>query len=123
MRTDVRNEILEFMNYKTFIKLKLLKYPNSRFPKSAKLHYKTAKLSMAEIGRNRSYPVLAGRGVKSFQDESIYNLVKPEIFKRKKPRKHISKYPGRLSPSYSTFGIHTTSNPAVRYHQPHVERS
>ncbi len=78
---------------------------------------------MAELGRKRAYPLLASRGVKAFQDESIYSLIKPEIFQKKKQRKYTSKYPGKLSPSYSTFGIHTTSNPSVNTYKYYIRLS
>lgn len=45
--------------------------------------------------------------------ESIYNLLPKDVYVPPKEARHISKYPGSIQPSYSTFGIAATSQPAL----------
>ena len=49
--------------------------------------------------------------------ESIYNLLPKDVYVPPKEARHISKYPGSIQPSYSTFGIAATSQPAVRIYR------
>ena len=44
-------------------------------------------------------------------DESIYNLVPKERYEPPKQKKHKSVHPPDMPPSYSTFGLGTTSRP------------
>ena len=46
-------------------------------------------------------------------EESIYNLIPPEVYTKPRPPRYTSKYPPNIFPSYSTFGTHTTSLPGV----------
>jgi len=46
-------------------------------------------------------------------EESIYDLLKKEVVKPKRRKMYRSKYPHNMAPSYSTFGIHTTSQPGL----------
>lgn len=47
------------------------------------------------------------------QDESIYNIIKPEYEIIAKTKKYTSKYPHYIHPTSSTFGNHTTSKPNI----------
>jgi len=40
----------------------------------------------------------------SMSNESIYNLIPPEIIKKEKGPRYKSIYPPKIAPSYSTFG-------------------
>jgi len=42
-------------------------------------------------------------------EESIYDLIQKDVIKKVKKKRYRSKYPYNMAPSYSTFGIHTTS--------------
>jgi hypothetical protein len=47
------------------------------------------------------------------QEESIYNLIPKEAPPKEKKIKYKSQYPPELPPTYSTFGLKTTSMPGV----------
>ncbi len=44
-------------------------------------------------------------------EESIYNLIPKERYEPPKPNRYKSKFPGKLPPTCSTFGLKTTSKP------------
>ena len=46
-------------------------------------------------------------------EESIYNLIPKEKYEPPKPKRHKSVHPPNVPPSYSTFGLRTTSKPGV----------
>jgi len=47
------------------------------------------------------------------EEESIYNIIKPEYEPIEKRKHYTSKYAYNIPPTGSTFGNHTTSRPKV----------
>lgn len=46
-------------------------------------------------------------------EESIYNLVPKERYEPPRQKRHKSQHPHNVPPSYSTFGLRTTTRPGV----------